>query len=219
MNPVAASTKPSTSPPIAPDSEQVQSRKAARVALRALDLLLENLAEVVVAMDDELYRTLEDRIFRSSPGGHIRHLLDHIQALFQGLASESGLVYYDRRARGTAVETDRDRCLAVIHELRERIRPWQADDAIQKDAAAEIGGTGPGDGQSEFDPGQTLRVEQIVDPACDAIFLESNALRELVFVYHHSIHHAALLAARLRQAGREVPEHFGIAPATLAANR
>lgn len=166
----------------------------------ALDELLAAVAGIVEDLDDDLYQTVEREIFRSSPGAHIRHLLDHVRALFEGL--ETGLICYDRRMRGTAVETDRECCLVEIEGLRATLAGYQHPDPNRATVFA-----------------RRVTVEQIVDPNAAPIRLESVGLRELVFVFQHSIHHAALLGARLRQAGVPVPEFFGIAPATLAANR
>ncbi|MCR9142808.1 MAG: hypothetical protein NXI24_11195 [bacterium] len=211
MNPPAAS---SNSPGAIHSAPHPDSSEAATVALQALDRLLENVAELISNIDDDLYRNIEDRVFRSSPGGHIRHTLDHIQALIAGLDSEAGLICYDRRRRGTDVENDRGVCLTAIRGLRLRLGEWLQQATGDQDDPGNLPLQAGG-----FDPARLVQVEQIVTPDRDPILLESNALRELVFVFHHSIHHAASLAARLRSAGLAVPESFGVAPATLAANR
>lgn len=176
---------------------------AAVLTVEALDHLLGQLQDLVSTIDTGLYCHLEADVFRSTPGGHVRHLLDHVRALLAAtgdLDPASGIsgdcvVCYDRRARGTAVESDPEACLALIGELRRKLPTIAA-----------------------FHLPTPVQVEQIVNPGHPPVILESNALRELVFVYHHSIHHAALIAARLRQAGQSVPADFGVAPATLAAN-
>lgn len=176
----------------------------------ALDHLLLQLSDLVSAIHPpELYSHLEAEVFRSTPGGHVRHLLDHVRALLRGLSGETTdeasqrMICYDRRARGTAIEHDPDACLALIAELRHELaRLLQKEEPVFQQSPPQV----------------PLYVEQIVRPGHPAVILESNALRELVFVYHHSIHHAALIAARLRQAGMSVPADFGVAPATLAAN-
>jgi hypothetical protein len=212
MNPPAAS---SNSPGV---SHSVSDPGQSRAVLKTLDLLLRNVADLVAGLDDATYRDQRNPTFRSSPGGHIRHLLDHVRALIAGLDSTDGLICYDRRRRGTDVENNRDACLTAIGGLRGRLSHWLAAAGEAGEAAAQAAVLPAPQGRI-FDPARSVRVEQIVDPGREPILLESNALRELVFVFHHSIHHAALLAARMRSAGFEVPEQFGIAPATLAANR
>ena len=39
--------------------------------------------------------------------------------------------------------------------------------------------------------------------------------REVAFVLSHTLHHQALIAAHLRATGHDVPDNFGVAPATL----
>lgn len=205
-----------------------ENRRAVRTALSAMLGLLDNVADLVETMDPELYRDVGDPIFRSSPGGHIRHLLDHVRALLVGLRSAEALVCYDRRERGTDVENDRNCCLNTLREIRAELAEWSTrlESNSESAAAPESGPVadesmngGAAVGDAAFAPERPLTVEQIVDPARDAILLQSTVLRELVFVFHHSVHHAATLAARMRAAGFAVPEHFGIAPATLAGGR
>ncbi len=187
----------------------------ADLAVGALDHLLLQLSDLVSAIHPpELYSHLEAEIFRSTPGGHVRHLLDHVRALLQGLSGETTndagqrLICYDRRTRGTDVECNPDACLALIAGLRHELA-----NLLQTEKEAPLAESTSGSASTQV----SLYVEQIVHPGHPAVILESNALREIVFVYHHSIHHAALIAARLRQAGMTVPADFGIAPATLAA--
>src|SRR5262249_7606644 len=60
-------------------------------------------ADGVRAMRDEQYRRKPVGVVSSTVGGHVRHCLDHVEALLAGL--EEGELSYDHRQRGTEVET------------------------------------------------------------------------------------------------------------------
>jgi len=69
---------------------------ANRCLLRQAVCLLE-------AIDDEAYKVTSEACFDSTPGGHMRHILEHYGNFLHGLAE--GRVDYDRRDRGSPVET------------------------------------------------------------------------------------------------------------------
>src|SRR5437667_2882419 len=81
-------------------------------AILPIVAVLRQLAEVVRAMTDEQYRTKPVGVVSSHVGGHVRHCLDHVEALLAGV--EQGEVDYDRRQRGTDVETRRVAALDAI---------------------------------------------------------------------------------------------------------
>ncbi len=180
----------------------------AHPAVQALDGLLGDLNVLLGDISDEEYCRQEDRVFRSSVGGHVRHLLDHVRALLDGAGRADRTVRYDRRERGTAVESSREAARIEAEDLRRRLADLEA--AFTELDRPERGG------RDALSP-VPLTVEQIVDPGRPPVYLRSNLLREIVFVMHHGLHHAALIAARLRSEGRELPATFGIAPATLSA--
>jgi len=128
---------------------------------------------------------------RSSIGGHVRHALEHVQCLLDGL--EGGLIDYDARARDQRLERDpvfvrrtatalRDRLLALGHEQ------LQAALTVRDSAAPQA-------------------------PPCE---MASTLGRELAFLSGHTLHHleiAGLLAALL---GIEVPGEWSLAYSTAA---
>lgn len=180
----------------------------AHPAVQALDGLLGDLILLLGDIGDGEYSRVEARVFRSSVGGHVRHLLDHVRALLDGVGGGERIVRYDRRERGTSVETSREAARIEAGDLRERLIALEA--TFTATDRPERGG------RDALSP-VLLTVEQIVDPARPPVYVRSNLLREIVFVMHHGLHHAALIAARLRSEGRELPAAFGVAPATLSA--
>jgi hypothetical protein len=130
--------------------------------------------------------------FAGPVGAHLRHVVEHYDALVHGLPL--GLVDYDGRPRDRQLETSptlaRDRLLGLRQELGE----WTAD---MLDRPVQVLGQGGITGDFDF---------------CVA----SSVGRELAFLASHAVHHFALLAEHLQRHGVPVPSHFGKAPGTVA---
>lgn len=131
------------------------------------------------------------RDWRSSGsiGGHVRHCLDHVDALLR--ATASGVCCYDERVRGGAVEHDPALAGARLAACRMRLsgldpvllqRPVALSARISRD-------------------GLELRTA-------------TSVAREVAFVLSHTVHHAALIAVLLEHQGEHLPAHFGLAPTT-----
>jgi hypothetical protein len=122
-------------------------------------------------------------------GGHVRHCLDHVSALLA--ATRSGLCAYDRRRRGTDVESSRT----------------AAVDAIT-DAMIGVLGLDTPTLESE------IFVETQLEAAGEMVITRSSVAREVVFLISHTIHHNAIVAQMLHARGIDVMPRFGLAPAT-----
>jgi uncharacterized damage-inducible protein DinB len=163
-----------------------------RLPATVLPLLgvLGQLADLLAEMTDEQY--LEKPFPGSGAvGGHVRHCLDHIDALLS--AVERGVIDYDLRKRGTDVETSRSSALAAIRKQERRLlclRPGCED--------------------------KPLRLSAIVHPGLPPVEATTSVGRELAFVLSHTIHHNALVAVLAKTLGVPVPDRFGYAPSTLA---
>jgi uncharacterized damage-inducible protein DinB len=160
-------------------------------AVAPLVAVLGELAEVIEGLSEEQYVQKPVGVVSSSVGGHVRHNLEHIEALLAGPAE--GQIDYDRRQRGTEVERSR---LAALEAIRRLVRellahPW-----------------GPGD--------RPLQLSVLVAPDRPAIDVDTSLDRELAFVLSHTIHHNSLIAVMVRLLGRPVPATFGYAPSTIA---
>ena len=66
---------------------------------------LGQLTDVIEAMSDDQYVGKPVGVMESSVGGQVRHVLDHVRSFLDAL--DGGDLDYDRRERGTAVETGR----------------------------------------------------------------------------------------------------------------
>jgi uncharacterized damage-inducible protein DinB len=179
LTPVASLTAPTFESPVAP-------------AITALLRLLDQLREVILRVDAETYATAPAGRPSGSIGAHVRHCLDHVTAFLEG--TSSGVMSYDRRNRGTAVEADRRAALASI------------------EATAK--------GLLDLEPGALDRPIQLgvqLDPRGATCSVLTTAGRELAFVISHTTHHHAMMAVLLSERGAWFPDRFGVAAATPKA--
>lgn len=140
-----------------------------------------------------IIRSLDDRAFASCPdgqssiGAHIRHNLDFVNALLNGIAER--VVDYDARPRDRRVENDRQHAIDEMLFACARLRNI-TDDLIT---------------------GLVLVKSEVDEDAWHT----SSVSRELEFVHSHTVHHYAFIARLVAAAGRTVDEEFGVAPSTL----
>ena len=151
--------------------------------------LLQQMRSMIEQMDDRAYAMPAPGRTSGGVGGHVRHCLDHVGALVN--ATRTGVVEYDRRHRGTDVETCRASALHRIGELIARL--------IVLDT-------------SVLD--EPLLVETQIDPAGAMILTRSSVCREVAFVISHTIHHNAIVAQLLAGRDLTLDARFGLAPAT-----
>lgn len=160
-------------------------------AVPPLIAVLTQLADLIAALTDEQYRAKPVEVASSHVGGHVRHCLDHVDALLAGV--EQGAVDYDRRQRGTAVETSRAAALDVIaRQMRQLLALPEAAES------------------------RALLLSGVVSSDAAPVVMSTSVARELAFVLSHTIHHNALVAVLARALGVSVPAHFGYAPSTIA---
>jgi uncharacterized damage-inducible protein DinB len=163
-------------------------------AVRPLIGLLHQLFDLVESLSNEEYVLKPVGVVPSSVGSHVRHNLDHVEALLHGL--RDGEVKYDHRDRGTEVERDRVSALAEILRLEEELTdfPWHSVPRLVKQTA-------------------------LVAPDMPPVTTVTGAERELGFVVSHTIHHNAIIGIMAKLLGVELPTNFGYAPSTIAHQR
>jgi hypothetical protein len=157
--------------------------------VQPLASLLDQMRSMIERMDDDTYTMPAPGRSSGGVGGHVRHCLDHVGALVH--ATRTGIVEYDRRRRGTDVETCR---AAAIHEIGELTTHLAALSASVLD--------------------EPLLVETQIDQAGAMILTRSSVCREVAFVISHTIHHNAILAQLLAGRGVALDARFGVAPST-----
>lgn len=168
--------------------QPLRARSSAPPGL-ALWRLLDEIETLVGDLDADVYCARVARHVSGSIGEHVRHCLDHIAVLVA--ADSSTTLSYDRRTRGTAVETDPAAAVRQIVELKPALAMW------------------PGRGLDE-----PIRVASMISPAGDIVAGWSTLGRELAFVVSHTIHHQAIIGVLLAVHGASVPERFGHSPST-----
>lgn len=154
--------------------------------------LLEQLASLVARLQDGQYVHVERRLTGASIGAHVRHILDHYRLFLAGLPA--GAVDYDARERETPVERERAAALAQAANLAAGLRGLPAE-AFARPLHVHQ--------QGAYEPGRFEHTESRVD-------------RELLFLQSHTVHHQAIIGLLAKLQGVEPPEHFGVAPSTVA---
>jgi len=152
---------------------------------------LNQLRDVVATLDSDTYSNDEASTIAGSVGAHVRHCLDHIEPLVNG--TTAGIIDYDHRERGTAIETDPAAAVGLIDRI--------CDDLLS--LPADIND-------------QPVQVRVMLASDGDTACLRSTIGRELAFVLSHTIHHAAMIRSIVCALDHELPEGFGLAPSTIA---
>ena len=157
--------------------------------LQPLVDLLHQMRTMIERLDDIDYAMPAPGRTTGGIGGHVRHCLDHVAALLAG--TRTGLCAYDRRQRGTDVETCRTAAIDAATEAMIRL--------LQLDAETL---------ESE------VFVETQLEPGGAMVVTRSSVSREVAFIVSHTIHHNAIVAQMLHARGFEMAPRFGLAPAT-----
>lgn len=160
----------------------------------ALVRLLDDLAAVVLGSSAEVYTARPLPGVSGSVGQHVRHVLDHVTSLVT--ARPYGSITYDRRERGTSIETDRSAALRAMLRLKPLVTGL-TDEVLDAPVV----------------------VSAVLERGRESDSARSTFRRELFCVIDHTIHHQALIAVLLAIAGEGVPEAFGFAPSTPAPGR
>jgi len=138
------------------------------------------------------HRVAGGAAFEGTVGAHLRHVIEHYDALlFPAVAGE---VHYDRRARDRALEQNPALAHARLQTLREHLAQHRLPDM---NMPLRVHGVGGMVGELAFN-------------------VESSFGRELAFVAAHAVHHFALLQLHCLQNGIDLGADFGKAPATVA---
>jgi hypothetical protein len=157
--------------------------------LQPLIDLLHQMRTMIARLDDVDYAMPAPGRTTGGIGGHVRHCLDHVTALLAG--TRTGLCAYDRRQRGTDVETSRTAAIDATTDVM--IGLLQIEPALL---------------DSE------VLVETQLEPAGEMVITRSSVCREVAFLVSHTIHHNAIVAQMLHARGVDVMPRFGLAPTT-----
>ncbi len=159
-------------------------------AFQVLAGALDDLAAAIRPLTTSEF-TRRTRATSGSIGGHVRHCLDHVEALERAIVR--GACCYDDRVRGTAVEDSVATACARLAASRMRL--------------------------AALDPAllaAPLALTARIDAQGASVQSPTTVAREVLFVISHTVHHAALIGVLLDDLGRSWPERFGLAPTTPA---
>lgn len=146
-------------------------------------------------ISDEDYNEVITPLFISSTGAHIRHVIDHYQAIITG--SRQGVIDYDHRARGTEIETNPQAAMLAFQKIHLWLKNLPAHAFEQPlQLSTEI----------------SISEEHVMKVA-------TTLARELIFAGSHAIHHFAMIAQIAQAQENTLPTFFGIAPATASFMR
>lgn len=164
--------------------------------VRSQQEILAQCKNFILSVSPEQYKSTIKPHFISSPGKHIRHILDHYRALKEGCVS--GQVNYNRHNRNSLVETSPQAALQLVTDMSTWLSTLSADEVLH----------------SQICVVSEVSFTEKVHLTCD-----STIVRELMFVGSHAVHHYSLIAAILSIQGYPQDDNFGLAPATLTYQR
>ena len=159
---------------------------------------------VLLAQCQAFAREVPDAVYSAEsqvmPGGsvgkHLRHLVDHYEAILHALASETntggGLIDYDHRERDVPMEGCRVTAIAVLASVAQRVAGLAPRELLRE-----------------------VRVRIMVAADGTTAELPSSLARELAFATHHGVHHQAMMKAIAGEFGVEAAPDFGKAPSTV----
>jgi hypothetical protein len=151
--------------------------------------LLDRALAFLDAIDDDAFRLQDRHLQLAAPGSHLRHVLDFVRCVVDGI--RLGRIDYDQRRRDERVERDRDFARAELATQRRRLAAL-----------------------ATLPPTRRVMVRaESAEP--DAPWSDSTFHRELMFLQSHTIHHFALIALHARRLAIDVGDDFGVAPSTL----
>lgn len=150
---------------------------------------LQQLEALLAVLSPAQYRHAFDAEGKQTLGRHLRHILDHYQALLEG--GGTGRIDYESRERDPGLEREPARALQRLSEVRDGLARLteHSSTPLQLTYRAEEGGV--------------------------SLSLTTSLARELAFLTSHTVHHMALLGLLAQQLGVTLPGDFGVHPSTL----
>ncbi|MGM0784040.1 MAG: DinB family protein [Pseudomonadota bacterium] len=152
---------------------------------------LSQLCELVAHLDADDYALPAGADGRHTLGKHVRHIIDHYEALLAGRAV-GNVLDYERRRREADLEGSPRLAARRIEAIMARLTEFADTDA---------------------DQAWSLRYP--VDTQLLDLGMTTSLGRELAFLTSHTIHHMAIIGLLAEQRGHELPEAFGVHPSTL----
>ncbi|APX93889.1 hypothetical protein BWR19_13610 [Halomonas sp. 1513] len=150
-------------------------------------LALAQLRQFVAALAPETYQQPAGHQGRHTLGKHVRHVIDHVEALLN-LGPDAGVIDYEHRRRDARLEQWPQQAANRLDDLEALLAAF----APQREAAC-----------LHYPVGD------------DTLMLGTSIERELAFLTSHTIHHMAIIGLLAEQQGVAIAEDFGVHPSTL----
>lgn len=150
---------------------------------------LAQLLELVSGLSADQYQCCLGVQRQHTVGKHVRHILDHYQALMKALESGASL-NYENRQRDRALETDPKRACTNMRAIYRFLGQLDSE------------------GYSS-----DLSLDHVTDER--RLDLTTSLGRELVFLASHTVHHMAIIGLLAEQLGISPAKDFGVHPSTL----
>jgi uncharacterized damage-inducible protein DinB len=151
---------------------------------------LEELRQLLVAIDPIIYAQNLSLLSNASVGQHVRHILEFYGCVINRKVPK--IISYDQRERSVSIENDPSIACRFIEGLQSRLQRITADQPLLLTSDFSFNGN-----QSES--------------------LSTSLYRELAYTLEHSIHHKAFIKVGLLLCGYEhlIDSYFGIAQSTI----
>ena len=161
-------------------------------------MLRDSLNASLASIDEILDRALLDPEFESAWAScrasvHLRHVYDHFDAVFLG--ASTGVVDYNHRTRDCPAENSAEESAKRHRAIRSRLAHLRLDDA------------------------SLIVISETHVAMTEVEKFKSNLKRECLYLINHTVHHLAQCKVLLSQAGFELDESVGLAPATASYQR
>ncbi len=149
--------------------------------------ILEQLAAVLLMLEEKAYTKPVVQLNQASIGGHTRHVIELFQCLLKGYGQ--GIVNYDKRVRDLLIETDRELAIELITGII----------------------------QQSDKPNISLTLQASHSASNDQPYsVETNYHREILYNLEHTIHHMALMRVGIQEVSSlQLSPDFGVAPSTI----
>jgi hypothetical protein len=171
------------------------------VTSNAVSVLNDKLAILSVISNDDYKKPL-NKFYNSSISQHFRHSLDHYNKLINKVKLNNNIneiICYDERDRNNPVEKDKNIAILLTKELINKINNLTYNDLYKK---------------------VNIKLNANSNSNEDAFIIESNVIRELSFVSHHSVHHLSTIKLMLDNLSyANINQNIGIANSTQIHNK
>jgi DNA-directed RNA polymerase subunit L len=157
---------------------------------QASNRILDQLIKLGGSMTDEQFTKKLPVLFQNSIGMHYRHIIEFYGIMLEGF--RSGMVNYDSRGHDPELENNREICLQILQQMKNRFLEPIWPDPIELAGSYSV----------ESD---------------ETFTVTTNAEREIVYNIEHAIHHMAIIRIAIQHEYPDLilQEEFGYALSTL----